>query len=334
MQWWNDFVDWFYSEDGWKVFSTVVIPFLAIVVAGLVAALIGRASTRRVIGLTERDRRVATVTALISSARRASKWNTLSGPEQQHAEHLANEADTLLRLLPLPGTAMTADWVSHEMAEMKKNSVSFSFQAEQSLIDFRDRLVEWQAKPSRAKKLFKTDLDSWAYDSSVADHDLVQQQQDWAKQQIGVETGSIPTVSAPAASATAATTAVVVGAASATPAAADSVVATPAEPAMTHDWSSLLKAGEAAASVPAKPEPEIVPEAIALPAAASTPAHSTASAPSTDEVTVEADEQDSPEAVAPAEEAKPISTIGQIAAPGPISAGTVRQRITPQKDDY
>src|SRR5690606_29972055 len=100
MQWWNDLVDWLNSDDGWRVISTAVIPFLAIVVAGVVAALIGRGSARRAIAHAEQERRIATVAALISGARRAARWNALSLPEQQHAEHLLHDADTRLRLLP------------------------------------------------------------------------------------------------------------------------------------------------------------------------------------------------------------------------------------------
>ncbi|MHA6667762.1 hypothetical protein ACX3O0_02715 [Homoserinimonas sp. A447] len=193
MQWWNNFVDWLTSEDGWRVLSAVVFPFLAIVVAGFIAAMIGRAATRRLILLHDREQRVSTVSALIGAARRASRWNTLSAPEQQHAEHLAHDADVSVRLLPLAGASMTADWAAHEIAEMKKNSVSFSFQAEQSLMDFRDRLVEWQSRPSRAKKLFKADLDLWAYESAQEDKGLVEKQQEWAKQQVATETGPINT---------------------------------------------------------------------------------------------------------------------------------------------
>jgi len=193
MQWWNNFVDWLTSEDGWRILTTVVFPFLAIIVAGLIAAMIGRGSTRRLIALRDREQRVSTVAALIGAARRASRYNTLSLPEQEHADHLAHDADISVRLLPLAGSSMTADWAAHEIAEMKKNSVSFSFQAEQSLMDFRDRLVEWQAKPSRAKKLFKADLDLWAYESAQEDKGLVEKQQEWAKQQVATETGPITT---------------------------------------------------------------------------------------------------------------------------------------------
>jgi hypothetical protein len=65
MQWWNNFVDWFNSTEGWRLISGAIIPFLAIVVAGIIAAGIGRASTRRVIALSDRDARIASVSALL-----------------------------------------------------------------------------------------------------------------------------------------------------------------------------------------------------------------------------------------------------------------------------
>ena len=64
MQWWNNFVEWLYSEDGWRVLSSVVFPSLAIVVAGFIAAMIGRGATRRLLVHHDRERRTATVSAM------------------------------------------------------------------------------------------------------------------------------------------------------------------------------------------------------------------------------------------------------------------------------
>ena len=194
MQWWNDFVDWFGSRDGQIVLFSAIIPFVAILVAGIVAAAIGRGSTKRLLTLNDRENRVAAVATMIGAARRASVWNTLGAPEQQHADHIASEADVRVRLLAVPGSGLAADWASHELAAMKRDSVSFSFQAEQSLIEFRERMVQWQAKPSRAKKLFKNDLDLWAYEDSQATKDIITQQQAWAASQVASETGPITTV--------------------------------------------------------------------------------------------------------------------------------------------
>lgn len=194
MELWNDFLGWFESADGERMMGNVIIPFFAILVAGIVAAAIGRGSTKRLITLNDRENRVSAVATMIGAARRASVWNTLSVPEQQHADHVASEADVRVRLLAVPGSSLAADWAAHEIASMKRDSVSFSFQAEQSLIEFRDRMVTWQGRPGRAKKLFKNDLDLWSYEDSRNKNDIVAQQQAWAAAQVASETGPISTV--------------------------------------------------------------------------------------------------------------------------------------------
>ncbi len=183
MQWWDNFVNWFYSDAGSHVFVTAIVPGVAILVAGIIAALIGRGSTKRIISLHNRAERAAAVTAMISAARRAANWNALSAPEQKQVETVVLECDVRLRLLPIAGAGMAADWATHQLVELKKQAVSFSFQASQSLKEFKDRLIEWQAHPGRAKKLFKSDLDSWAYEASLTDQDLVAQQEAWEAQQ-------------------------------------------------------------------------------------------------------------------------------------------------------
>ena len=86
MQWWNDFVDWFYSEDGQRILVSVVIPFVAIVVAGFVAALIGRGATRRLVAQRDHETRAAAVTALISAGQNAARWHSQSPAAREHAE--------------------------------------------------------------------------------------------------------------------------------------------------------------------------------------------------------------------------------------------------------
>lgn len=179
MNWWNDLMDWTASDAGWRVLSGAIIPFVAIVVAGVVAALIGRGATKRVVALQEREAKNAAVAAIISAARKAATWGSLGHDERAYADHLAEDADVRLRLLPVSGSPMAANWAQHEIADIKKNSSTFSFQAEQSLAEFRDRLLEWQARPNRARKLFKSDLERWKFESPDPDAELVKRQQDW-----------------------------------------------------------------------------------------------------------------------------------------------------------
>jgi type II secretory pathway pseudopilin PulG len=182
MQWWNDFLDWIRSDAGWKIISTAVIPFVAIVVAGIIGAAIGRGATRRLIAQRDHEARASAVAALVAAGQGAATWHSQGPDAKQHAELLASQADVAVRLLPIAGAGLAADWAQHELREMRTNSVSFSYQAEQTLDEYRDRLVEWLHRPNRAKKLFAADLDRWDYSDSVADP-VVLEQQRWAEEQ-------------------------------------------------------------------------------------------------------------------------------------------------------
>jgi hypothetical protein len=179
MQWWNDLIDWTSSDTGWRVLSGAVIPFVAIIVAGIIAALIGRGAAKRVVAHQEREARNAAVAGLVSAARKAANWGSLGHDERAYADHLAEDADIRLRLLPIAGAPVAADWAKHEIADIKKNSSTFTSQADNSLAEFRDRMLEWQARPNRARKLFKSDLERWKFDAPDPDADLIKRQQEW-----------------------------------------------------------------------------------------------------------------------------------------------------------
>jgi hypothetical protein len=180
MAWWNDFVTWFNSPEGQRVFLNAILPFLAIVVAGVIAAIIGSSASRRVIERSDRELKGAAVAALIAVGRRAALWSSLGGDEKQHVDALQSDADIRVRLLPVNGASQAADWAAHQLGDMKKNSASFSFQTDQTFHEYRDRLLEWQQKPGRAKKLFAFDLAQWKYEDDAADTNLTAKQQEWA----------------------------------------------------------------------------------------------------------------------------------------------------------
>lgn len=199
MDWWNDLTDWSASDEGWRVLSGAIIPFVAIVVAGVIAALIGRAAAKRVVALHDRESRNSAVAGVVSAARKASRWGALGHEERAYADHLAEDADVRLRLLPVSGAPLAADWVQHELADIKRNSSTFTSQADQSVAELRDRLLEWNARPGRAKKLFKADLERWKFDSPDPDAELIARQQDWnaGQQQRSADTDATPSRATP-----------------------------------------------------------------------------------------------------------------------------------------
>ncbi|CAN5312934.1 hypothetical protein BH11ACT2_BH11ACT2_20000 [soil metagenome] len=191
MQSWNDFLNWLGSDAGWRVLTAAVFPFVAIVVAGIIAALIGRGATRRLISHQDRELQASAISAMIESGRTATMWSSLSSGAQAHSDSQFNAADIRVRLLPLSGASAAADWATHEIRAMRRDSAGFSFQADQTFSDYRDRLLEWQRRPGRARKLFALDLERFRFEDSSADNELVEQQRRWAAQQAAAEQAAV-----------------------------------------------------------------------------------------------------------------------------------------------
>lgn len=165
MQWWNDLVDWTSSDDGWRVLSGAVIPFVAIVLAGVIGAGIGRGGIKRLVAQRDQETRVAAVAALVSAGQNAARWHS-QGPEaREHAQQVATEAYVAARLLPVPGSDLAADWAAHQLEAMRVNSTSFGLTSDATLAEYQNRLIEWVRHPRRAKQLFTSDLDRWDYEN-------------------------------------------------------------------------------------------------------------------------------------------------------------------------
>jgi hypothetical protein len=164
MQWWNDLLDALASERGTQLLASVVVPFVAIVVAGVLAAVIARGATQRILTRHDREVKAAAIGMLVDAARQASVWDGLTAQERVLADRAAGEADIRIRLLPVKGAATAATWAAHEITEFKRGSGSFGFQFDAQLAEFRDRIVEWQHHPGRARKIFQGDIARWQFE--------------------------------------------------------------------------------------------------------------------------------------------------------------------------
>jgi hypothetical protein len=183
MQWWNDFLDWFTSIEARTVIFTGAVLFVAIIVAGLLAAWIARGSVRGLLQRTDRAQKASAIAALVDAATEASVWNSLTPGEQVLSDRAVGQADIMVRLLPIKGAGVAANWASHQLAEMKRNSATFGYQLDPAIAEFRDRLIEWQNKPGRARKIFQNDLERWRFETSPSEQSLLDEQDAWVAQQ-------------------------------------------------------------------------------------------------------------------------------------------------------
>ena len=196
MEWWNNFVAWFTDVSTQPMIFTAVVFIGAIVIASVLAALISRGAIKRLITQRDREIKVAAIATLVDAATEASVWNSLTPQEQVMSDRAVAQADIQVRLLPIRGSGIAANWAAHELYELKRTSATFGYQLEPALVEFRDRLIEWQNKPARARKIFQGDLDRWKLQNSSTEKSLLAEQEAWVAQQHHDQ--YTPTDSAPA----------------------------------------------------------------------------------------------------------------------------------------
>jgi hypothetical protein len=183
MDWWNDLTTWLTAPETRPTLFTAATIVAAIIVSGLVSAAIAKAAVRRLVDQREREQKAAAIAAFVDAATEASVWNSLTPAEQVLADRAVGQADIHVRLLPIKSSAIAADWAAHQLAEMKRNSATFGYELAPALTEFRDRLVEWQNRPSKAKRLFQSDIERWSFSTDDSERDLVQRQDGWVAEQ-------------------------------------------------------------------------------------------------------------------------------------------------------
>jgi hypothetical protein len=183
MQLWNDFTSWVTDTGNRSLLFAIAVLFVGIVISGLIAAWIARGTVRGVLARTDRQQKASAIAALVDAATEASVWNSLTPAEQVLSDRAVGQADIQVRLLPIKGAGTAANWASHQLAEMKRNSATFGYQLDPVIGEFRDRLIEWQNKPGRAKRIFAADLERWRFESATPAAQLDAEQEKWVAQQ-------------------------------------------------------------------------------------------------------------------------------------------------------
>ena len=200
MQWWNDFVDWLNSSAAQPAVFNAAVLAIAVIVSGLLAAWIARGALRGLLKRTDRQQKASAIAALVDAATEASVWNSLTPAEQVLSDRAVGQADILMRLLPIKGAGIAANWAGHQLAELKRASATFGYQLDPAVAEFRDRLIEWQNNPRRARRIFQGDLERWRFESTDPDRTLVAQQDAWVAQQHHAQYAQPAAAAAPSAS--------------------------------------------------------------------------------------------------------------------------------------
>lgn len=183
MQWWNDLISWLTSSAARPTVFAGIVLFVAVLAAGLLAAWIASTAIRRVTAQRDREARTAAVAALIDAATEASVWNSLTPQEQVLSDRMVGQADIMVRLLPIRGSDVAANWAAHQLHELKRASATFGYQLDPAVVEFRDRMLDWQRHPSRTRRQFQNDLVRWRAQRQEPEQAAVEEQDAWVATQ-------------------------------------------------------------------------------------------------------------------------------------------------------
>ena len=160
LEFWDGYLAWATSPAGLELLTTAVIPFIAILAAGLIAAILARDGMIRVARRHDRDQQSAIIAGALASSRRVTAWASLSMAEQDQLDHRLAESLARLRMLPARGADAAAEWAELKLALVKTGSLTGSSSAEVELRDLEDWLIRWHRRPRRAARHFARDLES------------------------------------------------------------------------------------------------------------------------------------------------------------------------------
>ncbi|MEF3403980.1 hypothetical protein [Agromyces sp. CCNWLW203] len=183
MQWWNDLISWLDSSASQPTVFSAVVLFIAVLAAGLLAAWISGLAIKRLVAQRDRESKAAAIAALVDAATEASVWNSLTPQEQVLADRAVGQADIVVRLLPIRGSDVAANWAAHQLHELKRASATFGYQLDPAVVEFRDRLLEWQRHPGRTRRQFQNDLARWRTQRQDPEQVAVEQQDTWVADQ-------------------------------------------------------------------------------------------------------------------------------------------------------
>ena len=183
MNWLNDIQDFFSSNANSATILVLAFFLIGVVVALILGGAIASKVSSRHIKANEDQAKAAVIASLIDVATEASVWNALSPQEQILSDRAVGQIDIRVRLLNIKGAGIAADWATHQLGEMKRNSATFGYQLDPAVTEFRDRLLLWLHSPNKANKIFLSDLERWAYQSVAPEAKVAAAQDAWVAQQ-------------------------------------------------------------------------------------------------------------------------------------------------------
>ncbi len=163
LSWWNAWTDWATSVDGRDILTTAVLPFIAILAAGIFAAILARGGMARLVQRQDAEAKAAVIASALADARSAGAWASLSLAEQEQLDFRVAEAFAHLRMTASTGSDLAAEWGTLKVRVIKQKAMAGAGAAESEIRDLEDSLILWHRHPARAGRFFREDLETLRY---------------------------------------------------------------------------------------------------------------------------------------------------------------------------
>lgn len=156
----SDVASWIGNADNFGTVVTVASTLIALILGLIIGGIIVSNQSGSLQRTMDELAKAGVVTDVLDCTNEVVVWSQLSPASQAASDRAVTRADVRLRVLPVQGAGVIADWTAHQIAEIKRNSNGAPLQAQ--LNEFRDRLVLWMYNPKRAAKQCQRDLERWA----------------------------------------------------------------------------------------------------------------------------------------------------------------------------
>jgi len=163
---WQSYLGWATSPGGLEILTTAVLPFIAILAAGIIAAILARDGIIRLARRQEREQQSGVIAGCLAASRSALGWATLAMREQDQLDQQLAECAARLRMLPAKGADAAAEWARLKSALIKTGALAGSPSAEAELRDLEDWLILWHRRPRKAARHFEADLETLRFRAS------------------------------------------------------------------------------------------------------------------------------------------------------------------------
>jgi len=159
----SDLASWLTSPDNFGTLVSAAASMVALILGLIFGGLIVSSQAGKLTRTADEHAKATVVAEVLDATNEIAVFASLPAAAQVASDRVITRVDVHLRVLPVQGAGVIADWAGHQLAELKRASAVGVTAAQTTLDGVRDRLVLWIYNPKRAAKLCQRDMERWSF---------------------------------------------------------------------------------------------------------------------------------------------------------------------------